>query len=97
MFPKNWLEYQQYEEVDVEILENLYNANCTPKYFFAEKYFESWDLKIHVPRHYLQSFCVAALIDKFGTKKHYPLAMFINGIFKKRTSYKGTINYGTPF
>ena len=27
---KNQLEYLKYEEVDVEILENLYNANCMP-------------------------------------------------------------------
>ena len=33
MLPKNWLEYIQYEEVDVEITENLYNANCMPKSF----------------------------------------------------------------
>ena len=33
MLPKTWLEYLQYEEVDVEISENLYNANCTSKYF----------------------------------------------------------------
>ena len=33
MIPKTWLEYLQYEEVDVDITENLYNTNCTPKYF----------------------------------------------------------------
>ena len=30
MLPKTWLEYLQYKEVDAEISENLYNANCTP-------------------------------------------------------------------
>ena len=81
MLPKTWLEYLQYEEVDVDITENLYNANCTPV-FFAEKYFEIWDPKIHGPRNYLQSFYVAALIEERGTEKHYPLAMFQNGISK---------------
>ena len=31
MIPKTWLEYPQYEEVDVDFPEHLYNANCTPK------------------------------------------------------------------
>ena len=56
VLPKNWLEYLQYEEVDVEIKENVYNANCTPEYCFAEKYFEIWYPKIHSPHNYLQSF-----------------------------------------
>ena len=38
---KTWLEYQQYEDVHVEITQNLYNAYCMPKYVFVEKYFES--------------------------------------------------------
>ena len=33
MLPKTWLEYLQYEEVEVDISENLYNAKCNPKYF----------------------------------------------------------------
>ena len=81
----------------MKISENLYNANCTPKYFFVEKDFESWDTKIHIPRNYLQSFYVAALIDKYGTNNHYPLEMFRNNIYKKTiSSYKGTMNNGTP-
>ena len=39
MLPKTLLEYQQYQDVQVEITINLYNAYCTPKYFYAEKYF----------------------------------------------------------
>ena len=54
---------------------------------FAEKDFDSWDLKIHTPRNYLQSFYVNSLIDKCGTTKNYPLAMFQNGISKKTRSY----------
>ena len=96
MLPKTWFEYLQYEEFDVDISENLYNANCMPKSFFVEKYFESWDPKIHGPRNYLQSFYVVALIDECSTNKHYPLAMFRNGIQKNtKSSYKGMINYGT--
>ena len=96
MLPKTWLEYIQYEEVDLDISENLYNANCTPKYFFVEKDFKSWDPKIHGPCNHLQGFYVAALIGKYGTNKYYPLAIFINGILKKTgSSYKGTMNNRT--
>ena len=44
--------------------------------FVVEKYFESWDPKIHSPRNYLQNFYVDAIIDECGNKKHYTLAMF---------------------
>ena len=64
MITKTWLKYIQYEEVDAEITENLYNANCMPRYFFVDKDFESWDPKTHGPRNYLQGFYVAALIDE---------------------------------
>ena len=68
-----------------------------PKYWFVKKDFESRDPKIHGPRNYLQSFYLAALIDKFGTNKSYALEMFRNGTYKNtRSSYKGTMNYGTP-
>ena len=67
------------------------------KIFFVDKHFESWDTKIHGPRKYLQSFYMAALIDKCGANKNYPLAIFRNGISKKtRSSYKSTMNDGTP-
>ena len=62
MRTKTWLEYLQYEEVVVDITENLYNANCTPKYVLFYKDFESWDPKIHGPYNYLKRFCVVALI-----------------------------------
>ena len=48
ILPKTWLEDLQYEEVDVDILENLYNDNCTPKSFFVEIDSESWNPKIHI-------------------------------------------------
>ena len=65
--------------------------------FIVEKYFESWDPKIHGPRNYLQSFYVAAFVDECGTNNHCPLEIFRNGISKNtRSSDKGTINNGSP-
>ena len=82
----------------MEISKKLYNANCTSKYFFVEKYFESWDPKIHCPRNYLQIFYVAAHIERYGTKKHCPLAAFKKWYIKKtRSSYKGTVIDGAPY
>ena len=63
MLTKTWLEYQLYEGVHVEITQNLYNSYCTPKSFYVDKYFESWDTKIHGIRNYFQSFYVSALIE----------------------------------
>ena len=76
MLLKTLLGYQQNEDVHVEVTENFYYAYCTQKYFFVEKYFESWDPKFYGPHNYLQIFYVAALIDKCGTTKHCPLVMF---------------------
>ena len=63
MLPMNWLEYQEVPDINVYIKEKFYNAYGT-KMFFVEKYFDSWDSKIHGPCNHLQSFYVAALIDK---------------------------------
>ena len=79
MLPINWLNYHKVLDINVEIAQNFYNAYCTPT-IFVEKYFDSWDPKIHGPCNYLQIFYVAALIEECGTNKHYPLAMFRNGI-----------------
>ena len=62
----------------------IYIMPTVRQFVFVEKDFESWDPKIHSPRYYLQGFYVAALIDKRGTNKHYPLAMFRNNIYKKK-------------
>ena len=43
------------------------------------------DTRIYGPRNYLQSFYLAALIQKCGGKSHYPYAQFRNGISRKRT------------
>ena len=53
---------------------------------FVKKYFNSWDPKTHVLCNYLQIFNVAALIDKYGTTNHYPLALF-QKIIKKRQDH----------
>ena len=77
------------------ITQNLYDAYCTPKYVFDQKYFESWYPKIHSPRNYLQSFYVTALIEELCTNKNYTLAVFQNSISKNKISYyKGTMNNG---
>ena len=76
MLTINWLNYHRVPDVNVKIAQDFYNAFCTPKYFFSEKDFDSWDPKIHGPRNYLQSFYVADLIEQCGTNKHYPLEMF---------------------
>ena len=40
---------------------------------------------------------MASLVEECGTDKHYPLAMFQNGIPKNtRPPYKGTMNNGNP-
>ena len=75
----------------------IYNDYCTQKYFFIEKYFDSWDPNIHGPFNYLQNLYVAALIEERGNEKHYALAMFRNGISKNtRSYYKGAMNDGIP-
>ena len=64
MLPINWLNHREIMDVKVEIFQIFYNAYCTPRDFFVEKYFESWYPKINGPRNYLQGFYLAALIDK---------------------------------
>ena len=81
----------------METVKKNYNAYCTPKSFFVHKYLDIWDLKIHGPCNYLQSFNVADFIDKFKTTKHYPLVMFRNGISKNMRSYvTGKMDDGIP-
>ena len=82
MLPIICLNHREVPDVSVDVVQNFYNIYFTPKYsFFVEKDFKSWDPKMHSPRNYLQSFYVAAIIDKIGTTKHYPLAMFRNFIY----------------
>ena len=83
MRPIIWLIHREVPYVNVEIVQNFYNAYFTPKLFFVEKDFDSWYPQIHVPCNYLQSFYVAAIIDKCDTTKDDPLATFRNGTPKK--------------
>ena len=80
MRPITWLIHREVPDVNVEIVQNFYNAYSTPKSFFVERDFDGWDPKIHGPHNYLQSFCVADIIDKCGNANNYTLAMFRNGI-----------------
>ena len=81
----------------MDIVQNFYNAYSTPKSFFVEKDFDSWDPKIRGPCNYLLSFYVAALIDICSTTKHYSLAMFQNGIsIKTRSSVTVNMDDGIP-
>ena len=84
MIPINLLNHREVPDGNVKIVQNFYNAYSTPKSFFVEKDFDSWDPKIHGSRNYLQGFNLAALVDKFGTTKHYPLEMFQKFILKSR-------------
>ena len=68
ILPSRWLYLLQFEKIGEEIYESLQNAYCTPLEFFVEKNFDIWDPEIHGPRNYLQSFYLAALIQKFGKK-----------------------------
>ena len=61
MITNTWLEHLQYEEVDVEITEILYNATCTPKSFFVEIDSESWNPKIHIHCSYFKSFYISLM------------------------------------
>ena len=80
----------------MEISENLYNANCTPKYFFVEKDFESWDPKIHGPCNYFQSFMWPLSLRNARTRSIIHL-QFLNGIsVNTRSYYKRTSNNGIP-
>ena len=97
MLPINCLNHRNVPDVNVEIVQEFYNAYSTPKSFLVERDYDSWDPEIHGPRIYLQSYHVNALIDKFSTKKHYPLAMFRNGISKKtRSSVTGKMDDRIP-
>ena len=90
MLPINWLNHHKVPDVNVDIVQNIYKSYTIPTYFFVEKYFDSWDPKIHGPRKYLLSFHVDALIEEYGTNKNHQFATFWNGISKNmRSSYIG--------
>ena len=97
MLPKTWLEYQQYEDVYGEITKSFYNAYCTPKAFFVEKYYESWDPKIHGPRNYLHIFMRILSLSNAVPRSIIHLQC-LEMLSKKIRDHikKGTMNDGTP-
>ena len=72
--------FTQILKIGDNCFENLQNAYCTPLEFFVEENFDIWHPKIHVPCNNLHRFYLAALIQKFGIKTHYPYADIRNGI-----------------
>ena len=63
MLPITWSNIHEVLNVNVDSVQNFYNAYCTPKKVFVDKDFDSLDPKIHGPRNYLQIFYVATLVD----------------------------------
>ena len=84
ILPSKWIYLLKYETIGDEIYENLQNAYCTPLEFFVEKHFDIWDPKIHGPFNYLQSFYLAALIQKCGEKNSLSICRDSKWYFKKK-------------
>ena len=68
ILPSKWIDLLKYESISDKIYENLQNSSCTPINYFVEENFNSWHPKTHGPRNYLQSFYLAALVQKCGKK-----------------------------
>ena len=64
ILPSRWLYLLQFEDFSDKIYENFQNASYTPIKFSVGENFDSWHPKTHGPRNYLQSFYLAALIQK---------------------------------
>ena len=96
ILPSRWLFLLQFKEFSDAIYEIFQNARCMPMKFFVEENLDSWHPKTHGPRNYLQSFYLAALINKCGGKQ-YPFAEYQNVCTRKRTrsSHKESENNGT--
>ena len=75
ILPSQWIALLKYEDFSDGIYDNFQNASCTPIKFFVEENFDSW--------HHLQSFYLAALIQKYRGK--YPFAEIRNISTRKRT------------
>ena len=84
IFPSRWLWSLQFETIGEEIYENLQNVYCTPLECFVEKIFDVWDPEIHGPRNYLQSFYLAALIQKTRRKKALSICRDSKWYYKKK-------------
>ena len=84
ILPSRWLWLLQFETIGEEFYENLQNAYCTPLEFFVEKKFNIWDPEIHGPRNYLQSFYLAAFIQKCRGKTALSICRYSKWYFKKK-------------
>ena len=76
ILPPQWIALLKYEYFSDKIYDNIQNASCTPIKFFVEENFDSWHPKTHSSRNYLQSFYLAALIQKCGKKNNIHLQSF---------------------
>ena len=76
LLPSQWIDLLKYEFIGDEFYENLQNAYCTSLKFFIEENFDIWHPKIHGPRNYIQSFYLAALIQKCREKIIIHLQIF---------------------
>ena len=66
LLTSQWIDLLKYESISDGIYENLQNTSCMPMNFFVEGFFDSSHPKTYGPCYYLQSFYLAALIQKFG-------------------------------
>ena len=76
MLPINWLNNHEFPDVNVDIAQMFYNTYCTPKSFLAKKDFDSWDLKIHGPRKYHQSFMWTLSLMNAGPRRVLTILSF---------------------
>ena len=84
--PSKWIDLLKYENIGDEIYENLQKACCTSIEFFGEEKFDNWHPKTHGPCNYLQSFYLAALIQKCGGESIIHLQSF-KILFQEKGQY----------
>ena len=77
ILPANWIDVLKYESISDEIYENLKMPAVRQLRFFVEENYDNWHPKTHLPRNYLQSFYLAALIQKCGEISIIHLQSFV--------------------
>ena len=70
MIPKTRLEYVQYEEFYVEITDNLYNTNCTPKSFLLRNI-----LRVGIPKSTVLVIIVRVFIRHISLMNEVPIVI----------------------
>ena len=97
MLPSRWKYLLEYDIIGDKICANFQNTCCTPIEFLVEENLGNWNPRTHGPHNYLQSFYLAALIQKFRGKNQYPYAeirIFTAGrrttLFQKENDTNGT-------